>query len=106
MYTSDLPELQDSTVATFAGDTAILAVGAYNVEATGKSQVTVDRIQEWTKRWKIKLSGSKSVRVNFTNTRFENIPITVTNRGLPHANEANYLRMTLDGNPCEGEERS
>ena len=36
LYTSDLPELENSIVATFANDTAILAVGNRNEESTGK----------------------------------------------------------------------
>jgi hypothetical protein len=38
LYTSDLPELGNSTVATFADNTAILAVGTSNEESTGKLQ--------------------------------------------------------------------
>lgn len=63
-------------MATFANDTAILTVGDSNVEATGKLQAAVNRIQQWTKIWKIKLNESKSVHVNFTNRRFGNIPVT------------------------------
>ena len=36
LYTSDLQELENSIVATFANDTAILAVGNRNEESTGK----------------------------------------------------------------------
>ena len=35
LYTSDLPKLENSTVATFADDTAILAVGSGNQGSTG-----------------------------------------------------------------------
>jgi hypothetical protein len=42
MYTSDLPKLENSIVATFADDTAILAVGSNNEESTGKLQTTIN----------------------------------------------------------------
>jgi hypothetical protein len=38
LYTSDLPKLENSIVATFPDDTAILAVGSSNKESTGKLQ--------------------------------------------------------------------
>jgi retron-type reverse transcriptase len=49
LYISDLPELGNNTVATFADDTAILAVGTSNEESTGKLQTAINQIQIWTK---------------------------------------------------------
>ena len=49
LYTSDLPKLENSIVATFAGDTAILAVGSNNKESTGNLQTAINQIQKWTK---------------------------------------------------------
>src|SRR5215472_9148452 len=42
LYTSDIPELGNSTVTTFADDTAILAVGTSNEESTGKLQTAIN----------------------------------------------------------------
>jgi hypothetical protein len=50
LYTSDLPKLENSTVATFADDTAILTVGSSNEESTRKLQTAVNQIQKWTKK--------------------------------------------------------
>ena len=44
----------------------------------------------------IQLNESKSVHINFTNRRFEHIPVTMNNQKLPYANTAKYLVMTLD----------
>ena len=41
---SDLPKLENSTVATFADDTAILTVGNSNEESTGKLQTAIIQI--------------------------------------------------------------
>ena len=49
LYTSDLPKLENNSVATFAEDTAILAVGSSNEESTGKLQTPINQIQKWTK---------------------------------------------------------
>jgi hypothetical protein len=50
LFTSDLPELENITVATFADDTAILTVSSSNVESTGKLQTALNQIQKWTKK--------------------------------------------------------
>jgi len=50
LYTSDLPVLESSTVATFADDTAILVIGSSNEESTEKLQTTINQIQKWTKK--------------------------------------------------------
>jgi hypothetical protein len=88
--------LENSIVATFACDTAILAVGSSNVESTGKLQTTINEIQKWTKKWHIQLNKSKSVHINFSNRCFEHIPVTINNQKVPYANTAKYLGMNLD----------
>jgi len=50
LYTSDLPNLETSTVATFADDTAILRAGSSNEESIGKLQTAINQIQKWTKK--------------------------------------------------------
>jgi retron-type reverse transcriptase len=49
LYTSGLPNVENSTVATFADDTAILTVDSSNEESTGKLPTTINQIQNWTK---------------------------------------------------------
>lgn len=97
LYTSDLPQFQEITVATFADDTAIMAVGSNVGEATNKLQKASDKLYLWTKRWKIKLNELKSVQVNFTNKPIQNPPAVKLNGvDIPHENKAKYLGMTLD----------
>ncbi len=97
LYTSDIPKLDHlGTIATFADDTAILAVGKDHREASLKLQLSLNKIQKWTTNWRIKLNESKSVHVNFTNKRAENIPVTINNTQIPFADSAKYLGITLD----------
>jgi hypothetical protein len=95
LYTSDLPKLENSIVATFADDTAISAVSSNNEESTGKLPTAVNQIQKWTKKWHIQLNESKSVHINFTNRRFEHIPVTINKQKVPYVITAKYLGMTL-----------
>ena len=83
-------------MATFADDTAIMAVGESFEEATEKLQRAVDKVNNWTRKWLIKLNETKSVNVDFTNTSCQHIPLTINDKVMPHSNTAKYLGMTLD----------
>ena len=96
LYTNDLPHIEGNTIATFADDTAILAVGSTNEEATANLQKSVSKMYEWTKKWRIKLNEKKSTHVNFTNKKIQYIPILINNKIIPYENKAKYLGMTLD----------
>jgi hypothetical protein len=37
-----------------------------------------------------------NLNINFTNRRYEHIPVTINNQKVPYANTAKYLGMTLD----------
>ena len=96
IHTSDIPQPVGTTVATFADDTAILAVGTDVEEATEKLQHAADSINNWTKQWHIKLNTDKSKHVNFTNKRCRYLPVTMDGKIIPSSQTAKYLVMTLD----------
>lgn len=96
LYTCDIPNLENVTIATFADDTAILAVGNSSEEATEKLQNAINQINNWTKRWRTKLNESKSIHVNFTNKVNQHIPVYINNKQVPYSNTAKYLGITLD----------
>lgn len=96
LYTSDIPKIEHQTIATFADDTAILAVGDESDEVTRKLQESINKINDWTIKWRIKLNESKSVHVNYTNRKVQYIPVKINDTQIPHANEAKYLGITLD----------
>lgn len=97
LYTSDMPLLEGTTVATFADDTALLAVGKEQEISTRRLQVASNTILDWTNQWKIKLNELKSIHVNFTNKRLVNPPsLDINGTIVPYENNAKYLGMTLD----------
>lgn len=96
LYTRDIPKSEGTTMATFADDTAIMAVANTCDEATTKLQTSLDSVCRWTKLWRINLNETKSVQINFTNQRTNPIPLYVNDQLVPYANTAKYLGMTLD----------
>lgn len=96
LYTSDIPEPENNTLATYADDTAILAVGNSHEEAAEKLQNTVNKINTWTKNWRIQLNETKSIHINFTNKTNQHIPININGNPIPYSNTAKYLGITLD----------
>lgn len=96
IYTSDLPEEENVTTATFADDTAILASDKKPVLATQKLQTSLNKIANWLQKWRIKASASKSVHVTFTLRQGNCPPAHLGNDTLPHQDSVRYLGLHLD----------
>lgn len=96
LYTRDLPNMNDATIATFADDTAILTVGDNIKDSTAILQTACNKINKWTKMWRIGLNETKSSHINFTNLKICREPVFINGRQIPYANTTKYLGMTLD----------
>jgi len=96
LYTSDLPTFKQNVVATFADDTAIMAIGDNSTEPTEKLQAAITKVQGWARKWRIKLNETKSVHIDFTNKRIEHKPTYINHQVVPYENRAKYLGMTLN----------
>jgi hypothetical protein len=59
-------------------------------------QSAANKVAIWTRKWRIKLNGSKSVHIEFTNNKIKQQPIFINDTKVPYANTAKYLGMTLD----------
>ena len=97
LYTADIPTTEETTIAAFADDTAVMASSTTQVEANELAQEALDKISSWTRRWRIKLNETKSVHVTFTNRR-KDIHYVVYLNGVqvPQAESAKYLGLHLD----------
>jgi hypothetical protein len=83
-------------MATFADDTAVMAIGETVERSTRNLQSAVNRVVIWTTKWRIKLNESKSVHNGFKNKKIRQQLIFINGTKVPYANTAKYLCMNLD----------
>lgn len=62
LYTSNIPATLKTHLASFADDTAILAPHEDYIEAINILKKSVNKVLKWTRKWKIKLNGTKYTR--------------------------------------------
>jgi hypothetical protein len=60
LFTADLPIPLETTSATFADDTAIIATDNDPAITSSKLQTNLLAIQSWLAKWRMKANGSKS----------------------------------------------
>jgi hypothetical protein len=61
-----------------------------------KLQTTINKLNDWAKKWKIKTNQSKSMHITFT-VRKQTCPtVQMGNVNLPQNNGVKYLSMHLD----------
>ena len=63
---SDLPALKETTLGTFADNTAIFSTHEDPTTASLNLQDQLNIIEKWLKKWKIKFNESKSSHIKFT----------------------------------------
>jgi hypothetical protein len=51
LYINDVPTASNSTMATFADDTAVMAIGETIDISTRKLQSAVNKVTIWTRKW-------------------------------------------------------
>jgi hypothetical protein len=69
LYAADSPTSPESTTATIADDTSVVATDSDPAIASQKLQTKLLEIQNWFKRWRMKANESKSIHVTFTTGR-------------------------------------
>jgi hypothetical protein len=96
LYTADLPTTNNTTIATFADDTALLATNSDPALASQQLQYHLDLLQEWCDKWKIKINQTTSSQIYFTTKRTNCPPATINNTQIPLQKEVKYLDLYLD----------
>jgi hypothetical protein len=61
-----LPTSDNTTAVTSTDDTAVLAIHEDLAIASMKLQSTINKIEDWVQKWRIKINESKSKHITFT----------------------------------------
>jgi len=96
LYTADMPTNNNTTISTFADDTAILSSNPDPDVATMFVQEHLNELQKWLDLWRIKVNESKSVHLTFTLRRSTCPAPKINGKTIPQCNETKYLGMHLD----------
>ncbi|KAI5726243.1 hypothetical protein M8J77_025720 [Diaphorina citri] len=96
LYTADLPTTDETTIATFADDTAVLSKHQDPTIASDHLQSYLDKLQDWLRTWRIRVNESKSVHVTFTTRTTTCPPVAMNNQLLPQNDKVRYLGIHLD----------
>lgn len=96
IFTADIPQTNDTLLATFADDTAIMSTNADPTEASHKLQLHLDLLQKWFVKWKIKVNNSKSAHITFTLKKSTCPRVCFNQAPIPVKTEVKYLGLHLD----------
>jgi hypothetical protein len=83
-------------MATFADNTAVMAIRETVEISTRQLQSAVNKLAICIRKWRMKLNESKWINIDFTNTKISQQPIFINGTKVPYANTDKYLVMTLD----------
>jgi hypothetical protein len=88
------PTRDDTLIATFADDTAVLSSDADPARASERLHHHLHLLQNWLKKWKIKLNLVKS-QITFTTRRDLCPQVNIINVPIPIKMEVKYLGLHL-----------
>lgn len=96
LFTSDIPNEDNTITATYADDTAFLSSHVNPNEAANILQNSLNKLQLWLDTWRIKVNETKSNHVTFTNRRVTCPQVTLKNQPIPITENIKYLGIHLD----------
>jgi hypothetical protein len=83
-------------MSTFADDTAVLSSHANLNIATANLQTHLDRKENWTRKWRLKINENKSKHVTFTLRKRNITQLCYNNNTIPQAETVKYLGLHFD----------
>ncbi|CAH2093053.1 unnamed protein product [Euphydryas editha] len=86
IFTYDLPQSADVTIATYADDAAFLSSSVDPIRATVKLQKQLNDTHAWLNKWRIKASAPKSFHITFSLRQGDCPPVKLDNIILPQTN--------------------
>jgi hypothetical protein len=85
LFTANIPQQNSTIMCNFADDTAVLSSHANLNIAIANLRTHLDRLENRTRKWRLKINENKSTHVTFT-LRKGNIPqLYYNNNTIPQA---------------------
>jgi hypothetical protein len=95
LFTADILLSPETTSATFADNTAVIATDNDPGITSSKLQTNLLAIQSWLAKWRMNANGSKSTRHIHHAKRNVSL-VHINNVQLPQTEEVKYLGLHLD----------
>jgi hypothetical protein len=96
IYTGDLPETAQITLATYADDTTILASHENPTEASRMLQMHLDQFKVCLQKWRIQANETKSMHITFSLRHGNCPPVQLNGKNIPQEKTIKYLGLHLD----------
>jgi hypothetical protein len=96
LYTADIPTTEETMIATFVDDTAILAMDRNPIAASAKLQAHLHTLHPWLTKWKIQINTNKSININFTTRPIDTPQLSLNADPIPKKESVKYLGLHLD----------
>lgn len=97
-FINDIPKHQNTQLALFADDTAILTESTQIQQCNKYIQRHITELERYFEKWKIKINTNKTALTYFTHKKIKNIqpPITFYNNPINPTTHTKYLGIQLD----------
>jgi hypothetical protein len=96
LFTCDITLSTNTTLGTFADDAVILPVNEAPRRAASDLQHHLNTLQNWFKKWRIRISENKSCSIAFTLWKSSTPDVSINDIQMPRQTEIKYLGMTID----------
>jgi len=96
IYTADIPQSDKTILSTFADDTAISTTHSDPILASANLQDHLRTIENWTRKWRLKIKETKSSHITSTLRRGHCAPLYINQTVVPHAETVKYLGLHFD----------
>jgi len=92
IFTSYIPHSNDTFIATFADDIAVISSHSDLDQSSKRLQDHLIQLQSWFRLWRIKISESKSSHITFTLRSINSHTLSINNDIIPQQDNVKYLR--------------
>ena len=96
LYTADIPITTKTTLSTYADDTAITTIHLNPTIASRYLQAQLQKIELWTRKWRLKINETKSAHITFTLRKGSCPPLYINQTIITQTDTVKYLGLHFD----------